>query len=33
MTVSLHMPHFSGHPARSLGIYRFLDYAAASEGV
>jgi allantoinase len=32
MTVSLHM-RISGHPARCLGIERFLDYAAGFEGV
>jgi len=32
MTVSLHM-RLSGHPARSQGIERFLDYIAGIEGV
>lgn len=32
MTVSLHM-RISGHPARCLGIERFLDYVAGFEGV
>lgn len=32
MTVSLHL-RLSGHPARSQGIERFLDYVAGQEGV